>query len=283
MSIKHYRAVLIFLGVWMSAYSAFGAVLVTVNQEEITSDDVNTVLMEGVHGRLDLLTTDKQNELRHRILEGLITQKLMYDDAQKSGIFESKEYRQEFATAVERAKKQLAAKVWEHEQFEMIKIDPKEIKNYYESNPNEFMEKEKIHARHILVKSKAEAQAIIGLLEGLSGEKLKKEFIIQAKSRSIGSSAFRGGDLGYFSRGQMVQSFNDAAFSLPVGAMTTTPIQSQYGYHIIYLEDRKAAKKMAFDEVKSFIEQRLKMDKFKVHMEKKMALLHDKAKITYSK
>lgn len=276
-----YRAVSILFGIWMSSCSAFGAVLATVNQEEITSDDVNTVLMEGVQGRLDLLSIDKQNELRHRILEGLIAQKLIYEDAQKSGIFESKEYRQEFAMAVERGKKQLAAKVWEQEQFEMIKIDPKEVKNYYDSNPNEFIDKEKIHARHILLKSKAEAQSIIGLLQGLSGEKLKKEFIAQAKSRSIGHSAYKGGDLGYFPRGQMVQTFNDAAFSLSMGAMTTTPVQSRYGYHIIYLEDRKPAKKMAFDEVKSFIEQRLKMDKFKVQMEKKMSEIRVKAKITY--
>lgn len=283
MRIEHYRAVWICFGLWLFGSGAFGAVVATVNQEEITSDEVNTVLLEGVQGRLDLLSTDKQNELRHRILEGLIAQKLIYEDAQKSGVFESKEYRQEFTTAFERAKKQLAAKIWEQEQFEMIKIDPKEVKNYYDSNPNEFMDKEKIHARHILVKSKAEAQSIIGLLQGLSGERLKKEFIAQAKSKSIGHSAYKGGDLGYFPRGQMVQAFNDAAFSLRVGTMTTTPVQSPYGYHIIYLENRKAAKKMGFDEVKSFIEQRMKMDKFKAHMEKKMAEIRVKAKITYSK
>lgn len=283
MRIEHYRAIWIFFGLWFWGYSAFGAVMATVNQDEITSDEVNAVLLEGVQGRLDLLNSDKQNELRHRILEGLIVQKLIYEDAQKSGVFESKEYRQEFTTAVERAKKQLAAKIWEQEQFEMIKIDPKEVKNYYDSNPNEFMDKEKIHARHILVKSKAEAQSIIGVLQGLSGERLKKEFIAQAKSKSIGHSAYKGGDLGYFPRGQMVQAFNDAAFSLRVGTMTTTPVQSPYGYHIIYLENRKAAKKMGFDEVKSFIEQRMKMDKFKAHMEKKMAEIRVKAKITYSK
>lgn len=283
MRIEHYRAVWIFFGLWLCGYSAFGAVMATVNQDDITSDEVNTVLLEGAQGRLDLFNSDKQNELRHRILEGLIAQKLIYEDAQKTGVFESKEYRQEFTTAVERAKKQLAAKIWEQEQFEMIKIDSKEVKNYYDSNPNEFMDKEKIHARHILVKSKAEAQSIIRIMQGLSGEKLKKEFIAQAKSKSIGHSAYKGGDLGYFPRGQMVQAFNDAAFSLRVGTMTTIPIQSPYGYHIIYLEDRKAAKKMGYNEVKSFIEQRLKMDKFKAHMEKKMIDLHTKAKIIYAK
>ena len=67
------------------------------------------------------------------------------------------------------------------------------------------------------------------------------------------------------------------------GTISSTPVQSQFGYHVIYIEDKKAAKKLGFDEVKNFIEQRLKMDKFKATMEKKMATLREKAKITYTK
>ncbi|HZF70813.1 peptidylprolyl isomerase, partial [Sulfuricurvum sp.] len=105
----------------------------------------------------------------------------------------------------------------------------------------------------------------------------------QAKSKSTGPSAAKGGDLGYFPRGQMVPSFNDAAFAMKEGTISSTPVQSQFGYHVIYVEERKAAKKFGFNYVKGFIEQRLKMDKFKVIMDKKMAHLHEKAKITYLK
>jgi parvulin-like peptidyl-prolyl isomerase len=81
----------------------------------------------------------------------------------------------------------------------------------------------------------------------------------------------------------MVPSFNDAAFAMKVGTISSSPVQSQFGYHIIYVEDRKAAKKLGFDTVKNFIEERLKMDKFKTIMDKKMASLHEKAKIIYMK
>ena len=279
---KRYYAAWI-LGLLLSATSASAAVLATVNGDEITSDEVNKVLMEGTQGRFDTLPADKQNELRQRIIEGMISQELVYDDAQRTGVLDTKEYKQELEALVSRLKVQLAAKVWEQQQFEAIKVDAKEVKAYYDANPDEFVDKEKIRARHILVKSEAEAQAIIKGLKGLSGDKLRNEFIAQAKSKSTGPSAAKGGDLGYFPRGQMVPSFNDAAFAMKEGTISSAPVQSQFGFHVIYIEDKKPAKKLGFDEVKNFIEQRLKMDKFKATMEKKMSNLREKAKIIYAK
>lgn len=271
------------LGLLLGAPMASAGVLATVNGDEITSEEVNKVLMEGTQGRFDSLPADKQNELRQRIIEGMIAQELVYDDAKRTGVLESKEYKQELEALVSRLKVQLAAKIWEKEQFDSIKVDPREVKEYFDKNADEFVEKEKIRARHILVKTKAEAEAVIKSMKGLSGGKLRNEFIAQAKSKSTGPSAAKGGDLGYFPRGQMVPSFNDAAFAMKEGTMSASPVQSQFGYHVIYIEDKKAAKKLGFDEVKNFIEQRLKMDKFKAHMEKKMNSLREKAKITYTK
>lgn len=271
------------LGLLLSAPMVSAAVLATVNGDEVTSEEVTKVLMEGTQGRFDTLPADKQNELRQRIIEGMIAQELVYDDAQRSGVLESKEYKQELQQLMDRMKVQLAAKIWEQNQFESIKVDPKEVKSYYDTNTDEFVDKEKIHARHILLKTEAEADAVIKSMKGLSGEKLKAEFIAQAKSKSTGPSAAKGGDLGFFPRGQMVPSFNDAAFAMKEGTISSDPVQSQFGYHVIYIEEKKPAKKLGFDEVKNFIEQRLKMDKFKVYMEKKMNDLRSHAKITYTK
>lgn len=271
------------LGLLLSGSVASAAVVATVNGEKITSEDVTKVLMEGTQGRFDSLPADKQNELKQRIIEGLVTQQLVYEDAKRSGVLESKQYKEELDELTSRIRIQLAAKVWEQQQFSAIKVDPKEVKNYYDANADEFVDKEKIRARHILLKTEAEANAVIKSMSGLSGEKLKNEFIAQAKLKSTGPSAAKGGDLGYFTRGQMVPSFNDAAFSMKEGTMSSDPVQSQFGYHVIYIEDRQPAKKLGFDDVKNFIEQRMKMDKFKAVMEKKMTSLKDKAKITYGK
>ena len=271
------------LGVLLSGSVASAAVLATVNGNAITSDEVNKVLAEGTQGRFSSLPADKQNELRQRIIEGMVAQQLVFEDAKKTGILESKEYKQELQVLMERMKMQLAAKVWEQQQFEAINVDAKEVKSYYDTKPDEFVDKEQVRARHILMKTQDEADAVIKSMKGLTGEKLKAEFTAQAKSKSTGPSAAKGGDLGYFPRGQMVPSFNDAVFAMKEGTISAEPVQSQFGYHVIYLEDKKTAQKMSFDEVKNFIEQRLKMDKFKASMEKKMNSLKAKAKITYTK
>jgi len=263
--------------------SASAAVLANVNGKIITSDEVNTVLMEGTQGRFTSLPKEKQDELRKRVVDGMITQELVYADAKKTGVLDSKEFKAERAKLLTRIDKQLAAKIWEKQQFDSIIIPEKDLKAYFKSHTDEFVEKEKVHARHILVKSEIEAKAIINRLNGLKGDKLKSKFIEIAKTESTGPSGPKGGDLGTFPRGQMVPEFNDAVFSMKKGTITAKPIKTQFGYHIIYLEDKQAGKKMSYNEVKSFIEQRMKTDKFKTLVETKMHSLKNAAKITYGK
>jgi parvulin-like peptidyl-prolyl isomerase len=260
---------------------AAASIVATVNGTQISSDEVNQVLMEGTQGRFNTLPKEKQDELRKRIIEGMISQELVYDDAKKSGVLTSQEYKDELIEVMKRVEKQLASKVWEKQQFDKIEVSDAEIKKYYDSHANEFVEKEKVHARHILVKTEAEAKSIISDLKGKKGDALKTAFIEAAKKFSTGPSAPKGGDLGSFPSGQMVPEFNDKVFAMKVGTITTEPVQTQFGYHIIYLEEKTSGKKLGFDDVKSFIDQKLKMDKFKEAMETKMKALIGSAKITY--
>ena len=78
------------LGVLLCASALNATVLATVNGNTITSDEVNRVLLEGTQGRFDSLPADKQNELRQRIIEGMVAQQLVFEDAKKAGILESK-------------------------------------------------------------------------------------------------------------------------------------------------------------------------------------------------
>ena len=77
----------------------------------------------------------------------------------------------------------------------------------------------------------------------------------------------------------MVPAFNDKVFSMKVGTITKEPVKTQFGYHVIYLQDKKDAATKSFKEVKPFIEQRLKMEKFKAVMKEKMDALQKKATI----
>ena len=262
---------------------SFAATLATVDGTKISDEDVNNALMQATQGRLAQLPADKQQQLKKQFLEELIAKQVIYEDAKKKGITKSKEYKEQLDKIIASIKKDLAIKLWQKKLFEGIKISDKELRGYYNKNKQEFVQKESVHARHILVKSEDEAKKIISQLKGLSGEALKKKFIELAKEKSTGPSGPRGGDLGYFSKGQMVPAFEKAAFGTAVGHITTTPVKTQFGYHVIYVEDKKKAATKPFNEVKPYIEQRLKMEKFRDAMQKKMEELKSKAKIKYNK
>ncbi len=252
--------------------------LVTVNGVKISQKDVDTELMNATQGRFNQVPADKQAQFRKQVLQQLITKELIFDDAKKTGILKSKDFKDEYAKIQKRIEKDLAIQVWQKRELDKIKVSNKELKNYYNKNKEEFNEKESVHARHILVKTEDEAKKIVSELKSLKGNALKSKFIELAKSKSTGPSGPKGGDLGYFAKGQMVPAFNDKVFSMKVGEVSS-PVKTQFGYHVIYLEDKKAKKTRAFAEVKPFIEQRLKMEKFKTVIKKKMKALQKKATI----
>jgi len=181
--------------------------LVTVNGSAITQEDVDSALMNATQGRFNQVPPEKQAEFRQQVLKQLIGTELVYGDAKKTGVLNSKEFKDEYAKVQERVKKQLAIQVWQKQQLDKVKISDKELKSYYNKNKEEFNEKESVHARHILVKDEDEAKKIITELKSLSGNALKDRFIALAKSKSTGPSGPKGGDLGYFAQGQMVPAF----------------------------------------------------------------------------
>ena len=263
----------------LASTMAAAQTLVTVDGKAITQKDVDTALMNATQGRFNQVPAQKQAEFRKQVLEQLIAKELVYNDAKKTGVLKSKDFKNEFKKVQERVKKDLVIQVWQKRELDKVKVSAKELKDYYNKNKEEFNEKESVHARHILVKTENEAKSIIKSMKSLKGEALKNKFIELAKTKSTGPSGPKGGDLGYFSKGQMVPEFNNKVFSMKVGTITTKPVKTQFGYHVIYLEDKKAKVLRAFTEVKSFIEQRLKLEKFKSIMKTKMAALQKKATI----
>ncbi|MDH3659031.1 MAG: peptidylprolyl isomerase [Alphaproteobacteria bacterium] len=92
---------------------------------------------------------------------------------------------------------------------------------------------EEVHARHILLASEDDAKAVISELEGGA------DFEALAKDKSTGPSGPQGGDLGYFKKGQMVAEFGDAAFAMEIGSTSAEPVKTQFGFHVIKVEDKR--------------------------------------------
>ncbi|MEA1940081.1 MAG: SurA N-terminal domain-containing protein [Candidatus Caldatribacteriota bacterium] len=154
-----------------------------------------------------------------------------------------------------------------------INISDDELKEYFDKNQEMFFEQEKVHARHILVETEEEAKTIVQQLnEGIV------DFSELAKEKSIGPSAEKGGDLGFFGRGQMVKEFEDVAFALQLGEISGA-VKTQFGYHIIKCEEKEEEHQPTFEESKERISNLLRQQKENEAITELIKTLNDNANI----
>ena len=165
-----------------------------------------------------------------------------------------------------------------------ITISDKESKAHYASNPNLFKQPEQVQARHILIKidskadvsQKTEAHKKIENIQ----KRLQKgeDFAALAKEFSQCPSNAKGGDLGYFGRGQMVPPFEQAAFALKTGAISDI-VETGFGYHLIKVMDKKSESTIPYKDIKERLEQRLKQEKIQKEITLYVEQLKEKAKV----
>lgn len=147
-----------------------------------------------------------------------------------------------------------------------ISVSDGEVHGYYESNPEQFVSPERVRARHILVKVDPGAGEAIHEEAKKKVEAIHEEatggadFPELAKKHSEGPSGPKGGDLGFFSREQMVKPFSDAAFSLEPGEISD-PVQTVYGYHVIKVEEKRAPRTIEEEEVREQVRQFIHQEK----------------------
>jgi len=250
--------------------------VVEVNGVKITKDDINAYLKQLEPNQpinYDILDP----KTKKKVLNSVIEMEVLSQVAKKEGANKSPEFKK----MLEIAKKKLMINEWAKEQFKKSIVSVSEAKDFYNKNAKLFTIPKRVHARHILLKDEKSAQDIINQLKGLKGEELKKKFIELAKSKSIGPTASKGGDLGYFTKEQMVLPFAKAAFALKKGEITTKPVKTQFGWHVIYVEDKKEAQKLPFDKVKEQIIQKLKEQRFAKKLKQERDYFMKRAKIIY--
>lgn len=219
--------------------------------------------------------------------EGLINQLVMnhliIKDAKAQKLDSSKDY----TDAINAIKDQLLIELWQKKQVDSVqmpKLTDAQLREIYKNNEAMFVNQE-LHARHILVKTEAEAKEIIKELDK-AGKKAEEKFIELANAKTIDPASKQqknGGDLGKFQRGTMVPEFASAASNLKPGTYSKEPVQTPFGFHVIYLISKTEPKVIPYDEAKSQIQEGMKMQNIQGSVMQKVQNLREKAKVEISK
>jgi len=177
------------------------------------------------------------------LLNSVIDRKLTAAEGRKNGLEDNEEVKKQLA----RIEDQLIQRAFLGKYIEK-RVTEDKVMEAYKKFVDEFKSEEEVHARHILLETEEQAKEVIAELNK------GKDFAEMAKSKSKGPSGANGGDLGFFTAGAMVPSFSDAAFALGKGEITKEPVQTQFGWHIIKVEDKRMTKAPSLGEVREQVE-----------------------------
>lgn len=258
---------------WLDNLKEQAQIQVTFNLDEITEESLSskppeTVLVNFRGGEITLgefnkAWGDPDNKSKYKtkeeLLENMLKERILVQRARQIGLEEDENVSSQIKSAIEQIRKEREEKikintqqalidaVMKVEIYDKVKLTEEEITEYYEENKDAFIKDEEYHLRHILVETQEEAEVVLEKIRGGA------DFAELAKERSIGPSGEKGGDLGFIARGRTVKPFEDAAFALKPGEISEV-VKTQFGYHIIKLEEISPERQKTLEEVKVEIE-----------------------------
>ena len=230
---KKYAAMALMSALLLSAQAyaeGKGGIAATVNGKNITVAQIKDAynMNPAIKAKVPF---DKFYE---KTLDVFIDGELVYQAAVADKVIKSAEYQKELKAM----KEELARKVYVEKQVDKL-VSENQLKKIYEDYKASFKSQKEVKAKHILVDSEAKAKEIIGKLnKGGNFDKLAKEYSKEPA------------DLGYFPKEAMVPEFSEAAFALKKGQYTKSPVKTQFGYHVIKVEDIRDAKPQPYEKIK---------------------------------
>lgn len=255
----------------LSALSLSNAkVYAIVDGEEVNDNDMMFLKQVMPNANFDSLP----KEMQSKAVDQAIERKLLTKEAKKEKLEDTNEYKE----ALDNFKDTMILELWMRKQLDKVKLLDSDIKKFYNENKQQMIVPETAKARHILVETRKEAEDIIKELNK-SKDKIEDRFIELAKTKSKDPSSNNGGDLGSFTKEDMVPEFANAAFALKDNNYTKQPVKTNYGYHVIYLKSKKPKSTVSYEEAKPKIEQELKLIKFRESIASKAKELRKKAKV----
>ena len=256
--------------------------VLTVNGQPVYAAEIS-LMMQNIQGYLKSQGREAtENEIVQVATQRIVEQKLLAQEAQRFGI---KPDEQRIAQMMDLTERQaggrdqldsiLAKGGSNRAQLEQmfremelgraliaqqiqptVEVSDQEIQNFYNEHPQDFQRAEQVHARHILIKADPAADEQTRTIARMKADQVHQrvangeDFATVAKELSEDSTAAQGGDLGFFEKGKMVPAFADAAFALQPGQISPV-VETQFGYHVIKVEERRPAGTVPLEEAKA--------------------------------
>lgn len=284
-----------------------------VNESVITQEALafeTQRAIEQLARRGQVPSEEMMPQIREDVLNRMIEEELLYQASQAAGIkvpdsrvekelasikerFPSDKEFQEALAGIGMSEDDLKRKITrgvaieeliKNDVVQEIEVSDEESRSFYEQNASMFEKPEQVKARHILIKTVEDATAEQKTEARKRIDDVRQkvvdggDFAALAQEYSEGPSSARGGDLGYFSRGQMVKPFEDVAFVLEKGEISEV-VETQFGYHIIEVTDHRAASVVAYETAQAQIAERLKAEKSRSQIRAYIETLRGKADI----
>ncbi|MCR9212979.1 MAG: peptidylprolyl isomerase [Proteobacteria bacterium] len=210
-----------------------GKVLATVNGEAITEQDIETLYasLPAQYRQAPIAFVKEQ------LLDQLISMEVIGQAAEAENL----DSQAEFKDRLDSVRTQLMQEYYLKNKIEELVTDEM-VRAEYDKVTADFTPEQEVHARHILLKNAEEATDVIKLLDDGG------DFAELAKEYSTGPSGPNGGDLGFFTKERMVPEFATAAFAMDKGTYSKEPVQTQFGFHVIKVEDKRDTQPPAYEQ-----------------------------------
>lgn len=234
----------------LTALSLSGCLLKSDSSPVVARAGGQAITQKEVESKIQSLPMELQTVVLGRkkdFVEDMINERYMLKEAEKRGIEKQPEVKDLLDAA---HNKIIIAKLLEQEVDKKISVNPDDAAKYYNDHKDEFMTPLLLRASQILVAGEEEARAIRSqILAGADFEEL-------ARSKSLDYTAAKGGDIGYFQKGQLIPEFEDKVFAMKKGEVSEV-FKTQFGYHVVKLTDRAEPAIRDFKAVKPILERQL--------------------------
>jgi EpsD family peptidyl-prolyl cis-trans isomerase len=248
-----------------------GPIVLKVNNTSFSVSDLEReIQQEGrrAPGTMQQYLATKEGQ--KQLLEGMVRRELLLQEAEKRKLAD----RPEIAEQIAQLRRDLMIRtLLQDEVASKVKVEDKDVEEYFQSHPDEFSG-DQVKVKHILVRSEAEAKDVAERLKkGEPFDKLARELSIDT------ASVPKGGELDYFSYGQMVPEFSKAAYALKPGEVSEV-VKSPFGFHVIKFVDRKKGTPLKLDDIKEQLRRKLADERRGQRFQEWMKELQASAKIT---